>query len=58
MAKALAVEVAGFRSVSGARKEFLALKGFYVFRFTSKSHADEFCKAVTDYIASNHAHVA
>lgn len=50
MVKALAVEVAGFQSVKGTTKEFLAENGFYVFHFPSELYAADFKKSVSKYL--------
>ena len=57
MVKALAVEVAGFQSVSGATKEFLEEHGYYVFTFPTDLYAFHFKKAVRKYFPSGEASV-
>lgn len=57
MVKALAVEVAGFQSVKGATKEFLAEHGFYVFRFPTDLYALDFKNCVRKYFPSGSASV-
>lgn len=57
MVKALAVEVSGFRSVTGATMKFLAANGFYEFRFPTESRADKFRDAVRRYLPVQFAHV-
>ncbi len=50
MAKALAVEVAGFQAVSGATKEFLEDNGFYIFNFPDIYRAEAFINDLKEYI--------
>jgi len=50
MAKALAVEVAGFSAVSGTTKEFLALHGRLDFFFETQDKAAEFRALVAEYL--------
>ncbi|MGH8589953.1 MAG: hypothetical protein ACREXX_11675 [Gammaproteobacteria bacterium] len=50
MVKALAFEVDGPKSVTGASKEFLEKNGFYVFHFSSDSLAKEFSEAISRYL--------
>jgi hypothetical protein len=50
MAKALAVEVAGFSAVKGTTKEYLAANGRYEFSFETAEKAAEFSDAVTEYL--------
>lgn len=51
LVKALAVEDAGFKSVSGARKDFLSSNGYYLFHFRRARQAEEFKKDVRNYLA-------
>ena len=55
MVKALAVEVAGFQAVKGTTKDFLRKNGYYVFHFLHASQAEEFRRAVQDYIPRSSA---
>lgn len=50
MVKALAVEVAGFQTVSGTTKEFLLQNGHYVFHFSHPDKAQEFRRIIQEYI--------
>lgn len=50
MVKALAFEVEGPKSVTGASKEFLEQNGFYVFHFSSQEYASEFTEALARYL--------
>ena len=50
MVKALAVEVAGFESVTGATKEFLTAHGYYEFHFKTEAKAEEFRSLVRRYV--------
>ena len=57
MVMALAVEVVGFQSVSGATKEFLEEQGYYVFAFPTDLYAFHFKKAVRKYFPAGEASV-
>jgi hypothetical protein len=50
MAKALAVEVAGFAAVGGATHESMFSNGFYLLKFSNPRHLDEFKGLVNTYI--------
>lgn len=50
MAKALAVEVAGFSAVKGTSKEFLAAHSRYDFNFDTEEKTTEFRAAVAEYL--------
>jgi len=50
MVKALAFEIGNKYAVVGAKKEFLANTGYYVFHFDSPQRADEFRDAVATYL--------
>ncbi len=50
MAKALAVEVAGFAAVTGTTKEFLAANSRYDFQFDTNDKAEEFKEAIGEYL--------
>ena len=51
MAKALAVEVAGFSAVTGTTKEFLAVNNRYDFSFETDDKAASFRAAVAEYLS-------
>jgi len=50
MAKSLAWEVGGPKSVSGASKEFLAAHGHLVFTFRTREKADTFVHVLATYL--------
>lgn len=50
MAKALAVEVAGFEAVGGMTKEYLEEHGSYDFAVRTQAQADELRAAVARYL--------
>jgi hypothetical protein len=58
MVKALAVEVVGYTSVTGATKLFLHAHGYYEFGFPSDSSAQAFAEAVRRYLPEQFARVA
>jgi hypothetical protein len=57
MVKALAVEVSGFKAVSGTTKEYLNRNGHYVFHFPYAGDAEKFRLAISKYISTNLAQV-
>ena len=57
MVKALAVEVSGYKTVSGATKEFLSEHGYYEFGFPAEAKAEEFRAAVREYLRETCAKV-
>ena len=58
MARGLAAEIGDFRSVSGATDGRLEIYGFLTFHFQSEDHAQQFRKAISDYLGMHGAHVA
>ncbi|GEM_PF-5006177 len=53
MAKALAVEVAGFATVGGATQDSMYKSGYYVLRFSNRNQLDEFERLVNIYLPPN-----
>lgn len=57
MVKALAVEIAGFKAVTGTKKEFLQNHGYYEFHFSYDYQAHDFREALAGYIDKSLANV-
>ena len=57
MVKALAVQVAGFRAVTGTTNEFLQSHGYYKFHFSNANQEKFFRETVSKYINKNLAAV-
>lgn len=57
MVKALAVEVSGYKAVSGATGGSLMIRGYLSFHFPSQDKAADFENVITKYIPSKFAQV-
>ena len=57
MAKALAVEAAGFATVGGASHDSMFTNGCYLLRFSHRRQLDEFKRLVDIYLPSGAVHI-
>jgi len=53
LAKALAVEAAGFATVGGATHDSMMANGFYLLRFSNDRQLEEFKRLITTYLPPN-----